>query len=155
MADGLRRSTREIKLKKEAGFVYDDSLAPLLSRTESVGSAVELNIVNNDDDNVIQALTTWSVIEKLPTYINQDTNCDNYSSDSEVFSVSESVIQSQSRKHQNAEERVVVVDTSGPADVDGRRLHSSTRWDFLDLKDNFLSAASSSALTNVCFRERR
>ena len=147
MADGTRKSTREIKLKKEAGFVYDDSLAPLLRRTADVRSASDISEVNSDSD-VIHALTSWSVIHNLPTYNFEDTHCDSYSSGSEVFRLSESASPSLGRRNQNVSEFVDISKSAGVSTA-VQRLRSSTQGNFLDLRGNFLSAASCSALTDM------
>ena len=162
MAEGSRKSKREVKLNRKEGFLYDEEcLAPLSQRntswqhsvvSESVRTDSESDSIVNSDNSVVRALTTWSEIDKLPLYLNQYLFPDSYikfPTNSSVECNSASLSQNQESESQIASSIVNATVQCSSSDVNkqARRLNSSTRLDFLDLDNYYLSAGSSSAIS--------
>ena len=97
MAEGLRRSTRNVKSTKKEDHIYEDDIIecivgrnsevwqpqPLSDCSDSNNSTKDISLDNNSE----QGALTWSVLDNLPNYINLEGNRDNCSTDS--YSVQE------------------------------------------------------------------
>ena len=168
MAEGPRKSTRLVKLNRKAGYLYDEeSLTSLSQRnnksnvpsdswqrrpsdSDSVRTDSESDNVLNSDNSVVRALSGWSELEKLPIYFNKYS----YTTNTTISTTSSAVLTSASCSQSQSQNAPSVYNSSvqcSPPEVNTevRRHKSSTRWDFLDLDNNYMSAASSSAFTEM------
>ena len=147
MAEGPRRSSRPVKFREKPGFVYDsESVKFLVNR---VGSSEEIGhhrqssesdypeVFKSDSEN-----TGYSAITTAVSWVNL------FNKPSSVKSVSindksdKCRVASQSHSAYDEFEYASVNINSGSDGGEGRRQHSSTRLDFLDLEDNFLSVST-------------
>ena len=168
MADGPRRSARLLKLNQNSDFVYDDDIWSLLntgtareenwqqginSAPPSEAASPNVSVVEECEDNVfIDARSGWSQLEKLPYICSTISNSaivhQRTCEVSEGSSRSVSLFQKQNTQWTVVSESVqcspLVVNTQASWP---RR--SSTRFDFLDLDNNFLSVGSSSAISEM------
>ena len=117
----------------------------------SVRTVSDSESVVDSDNSVIKALTTWSVIENLPVFPNLDLDS-NTSSATIAIPISASSSQSHFRNSPPTVYDALVQCSSSDVNKVPRRKKSSTRWDiidsnntFIDLDNNYLSAASSEA----------
>ena len=160
MAEGLRRSTRNVKSTKKEDHIYEDDIIecivgrnsevwqpqPLSDCSDSNNSTKDISL----DNNLEQGTLTWSVLENLPNYRNLEGNSDNCSTDS--YSVQEKSNLSQVINQNTQSSADEVLDQCSQSDVNkpaSERRNSSTKHNFLDLPGNFFSAASSSAFSNM------
>ena len=172
MAEGFRKSTREVKLNRKEGFYYDEeSLRPLSQRnnrsdvtsdfcqrravSESVRAVSESDSVLSSDNSVVQALTSWSVLDKLPLYFNQYTfpySDTDVPINSNAIITSASVSQSQYQSEYQAAPSVdgAVVQFSSPnVNIEAGCQKSSGRSDFFNLDNNYFSASLSSVFSDM------
>ena len=153
MAEGLRKSSRPVRIRKNPDFVYDsDSVNFLLHRVENSGEivhhrqsaeSVNSEVFNSASDNkgysAITTAVSWVNLFNKPTSVKSVSK-------SELGDISDlgekclgaSQSHSEFDEFEYASENV----NSGSDGGEGVRLdYSSTRLDFLDLEGSFLSVS--------------
>ena len=165
MAEAPRRSSREIKVKESKDYEYDEEcLSEILQnsgkgssiwqqRSTSVGETLPEEVKLSD---TVQS-SSWSEINYLPIYFNPldySQKClQSVESDSDITLGN----RSQDSDLNNSPNEIVNKNLPAGSVVVGRtlgsRLNSSTRYNFIDLEQNFLSAESSSVATGMSSTE--
>ena len=160
MAEGYRRSSRPVKIKKEAGFVYNEDSERILAHSDSQltdGSVsqeesvkvLELqqdpNIFGKDTPDSLQL--DWSDIYNVPvnSFI---AEVEVYNHNSAEGSGSQSLVSQQDIDQLTSGQ---CVDISGRGDS-GRR-NSSTRFSYLDFTDPFLSVSTEGGSISSSFKQ--
>ena len=158
MAEGYRRSSRPVKIKKEAGFVYDEDSVRILTQSDSQlsdggGSQESLKVLElRQDSNILGKDTPdsleldWSDIYNVPlnSFL---TEVEVYNNNSAEGSGSHSLFSQQDSDQLTSGQ---CVDTSGRGDS-GRR-NSSTRFDYLDFTEPFLSVSPEGGSISSSFK---
>ena len=168
MAEGIRRSKRGFKPKKDENFLYEEELGALYEESASYSqqqqqrsdsecsdraseSAITVNCVR--DNWKVQSAPSFSIIENLPLFDHFNI----FSSESVSGSSAVSILANQSQSQNTIPQSVInkVQFSSSNANVNkysdcGREQRiSSTREDFLDLEGNYLSCGSSSTVEDM------
>ena len=174
MAEGHRRSSRLVKINQRSDYVYEESLFRSLSNSDNsdttgknsipsedtwqtatatvVSESVNLELASNYEDSVsIASRSVWSELENLPSY--QNTVINSSILQQSVNTVSESPDRRLSQiQRQNTQVSSVsdsVQFSPSYVNIGTRQRNSSTRFDFLDLDNNYLSMASNSELSDA------
>ena len=146
MADGIRKSSRPIKIRKEEGFIYDsDSVRFLQDKVNTSDSEVHCP-ANKDSgkSTTSSSEVNWAEIYKLPLPLS------NFENNNHCL-ISESPVLSEGSGsqclHPNSSQLIgleAIVYSSTDSDISGSvRVHnSSTRGDFLDSEDPIWSVSS-------------
>ena len=150
MAEGPRRGSRSVKLRQDKDFIYEESLGNLLlgredkveaSRTDRTPSHnsrrsadVETSeLINLGKDNTVALSENWS---NLYDNLVRNNNSNLLSSESTAGAISSlSLSRSQSPVRGTDAEGYCV-------NIGSDRHNSSTRLDFLDVEDQFLSVST-------------
>ena len=148
MAEGQRRSSRPVKIKRDSNFVYEAEAVNFLSRTVlfhsspsvTEGSKVNIGEINGKDTTDVDSLI-WTDPFNAQLI---SSNGNVLSSESPVF-VEETCSQSQSCLQNTTQlggaGRFVYSSGSDICSERGYRHNSSTRLDYLSFEDPFLSVS--------------
>ena len=162
MAEGHRRSTRNIKVKESEDYEYGEECLSEILRNSGKSSSIwqprnsSDEVTSEQEENLSEAIKkcTWSVLNYLPTYVDPL----NLAQEHPEYPISDSESQAGNRSQSENQNELPIenVNKSSPAvaavggvSVPGRRLFSSTNYNFVDLVGNYLSADSSSVFTEM------
>ena len=159
MDKGSRRSSRSVRLRREPGFVYDkESVNFILSREDSRETWHQRRRQSSSDDVVLpdSNRVTLKYCKKVSTV--DTSQYDTSAASSEEFNqfpfvfeqsksgnvtAEESKGSPSQRRKKSANSSSAVqfsgVNNSADSDIAGPRLDLTTRWDFLDFTEPFLS----------------
>ena len=150
MAEGPRKSSRTVKIKKDPDFIYDTESNILLNRREtwhsSTGVTEDTSSKVSEEKNGKHKALNWSDLYKLP--VSNHNLTDNNQLPSSESSVSSEGSGSLSQEHHPNTAQLVESDqfvddfSEGMSPVGRLRFNSSTRLDFLESEDCFLSMSS-------------
>ena len=149
MAEGPRKSSRLVKTRREAGFIYDGSV-DFLQQQHSITSVSEEDSVFEGEDITNGKETPdsndsvdWSDIYSVPLSNICNNNIGLVFDDSPLSpELGGSQSQLGRQNNQLIGEKGFVVDIQSDDSSAVGRLNSSTRQDFLDSKEPFLSVSS-------------
>ena len=105
MAEGQRKSSRPVKIKREAGFIYDTESVNFLSRRVTLNSSSSESQEDstnkfegfNGKDTAVTKILTWTDLYSLPSL---NSNANLLTSESPVLEVT----RSQSQYHQKTDQ---------------------------------------------------
>ena len=162
MAEGHRRSTRNIKVKESEDYEYGEECLSEILRNSGKSSSIwqprnsSDEVTLDQEENLSDAIKkcTWSVLNYLPTYVDPL----NLAQEHLEYPVSDSESQAGNRSQcedqndlpaENVNKSSPAVGAVGGGCDPGRRLISSTNYNFVDLPGNYFSADSSSVFTEM------
>ena len=157
MAESLRRSSRPVKLRREAEFLYDEESVRAVfgSRSETwqhrpssdstVHSDSGIREENKVENNLVDASEGWSVLHSVLN-ISHSSNTRHIEVDNLVRHKGR---RSQRQSQNSTADEIVLqclvdadVNSSGSSvNISGFRTNSSTRYSFLDLDQNYLTVS--------------
>ena len=160
MASGQRRSSRNCKCTKNSDFVYEEELDQILKSRKTHKSSdwqLSYHSDSNTSDSAIAIVSvnsnlgeqTSPIIANLPIFVSESYyNNGLFPSESADVSVLNSG-QSQNPNTPSVGRVQISAVNVNIGRSDGKRTTSSTRGDFLELEGNFLSAGSSTAISEM------
>ena len=173
MAQGNRRSARKIKINESIEFEYSEECLSEILHNSGKGSNIwqqrnsTAEVPLTEEGNLNEAPLTevanlsdsvksagWSVLNYLPIYFNPldltQKGSDNSASECDLVLDSRSQgADPNNLSTENINKTSPAVPADGEEKTAGRRLNSSTNYNFVDLQGNYLSAGSSTVFTGM------